>query len=56
MFFEFARNNVFRTTGEPSHASDLHEQFESALRNTAMTWGQAFDRRFRRSQIWLICS
>jgi MarR family transcriptional regulator for hemolysin len=48
MFFEFARNNFLRVTGESSHASDLHERFESALRNTAMAWRQAVDRRLRR--------
>jgi MarR family transcriptional regulator for hemolysin len=48
MFFEFARENGRRMNGESSHASDLHERFESALRNTAMAWRQAVDCRLRR--------
>ena len=48
MFFEFARNNLLRMTGESSDASDLDERFEIALRNTAMAWRQAVDRRLRR--------
>jgi MarR family transcriptional regulator, transcriptional regulator for hemolysin len=45
MFFEFFRGNVLR---KPSRAPDVDERFESALRNTAMAWGQAVDRRLRR--------
>jgi MarR family transcriptional regulator for hemolysin len=48
MFFEFARNNVPRMSGEPSHASELDERFEIALRNTATAWRQAVDCRLRR--------
>jgi MarR family transcriptional regulator, transcriptional regulator for hemolysin len=48
MFFEFARNNVLRMSGESSHASELDERFEIALRNTATAWRQAVDCRLRR--------
>ena len=48
MFFEFARNNLLRMTRVSSDASDLDERFEIALRNTAMAWRQAVDRRLRR--------
>jgi MarR family transcriptional regulator for hemolysin len=46
MFFEFFRGNVLRM--KPSQASDLDERFEKALRNTAMAWRHAVDRRLRR--------
>jgi MarR family transcriptional regulator, transcriptional regulator for hemolysin len=55
MFFEFARNNVSRMTSESPHASDLHERFESALRNTAATWRQAVERRLRRLGVSRVC-
>jgi len=55
MFFEFARSDVLRMTGEASHASDLHERFESALRNTATTWRQAVERRLRRLGVSRVC-
>jgi MarR family transcriptional regulator, transcriptional regulator for hemolysin len=48
MFFEFARHNLLRMTGGSSDASDLDERFETALRNTAMAWRHAVDRRLRR--------
>jgi MarR family transcriptional regulator for hemolysin len=48
MFFEFARNNVLRMSGESSHAPELDERFEIALRNTATAWRQAVDCRLRR--------
>jgi MarR family transcriptional regulator, transcriptional regulator for hemolysin len=51
MFFEFARDNCLRMTGESSNASSLDERFETALRNTAMAWRQAVDRRLRRSGV-----
>jgi len=46
MFFEFYRGNVSRV--KPSQASDLDERFENALRNAAMAWRHALDRRLRR--------
>jgi MarR family transcriptional regulator for hemolysin len=55
MFFEFARNNDLRKAVESSHASDLHERFESALRNTAMTWRQAVERRLRCLGVSRVC-
>jgi MarR family transcriptional regulator for hemolysin len=48
MFFEFARGNSFRMIDESRHAFDHDERFENALRNTAMAWRQAVDRRLRR--------
>jgi MarR family transcriptional regulator for hemolysin len=45
MFFELFRGNVLRV--KPSQASDLEERFENALRNAAMAWRQAVDRRLR---------
>ena len=45
MFFELFRGNVLRM--KPSQASDLEERFENALRNAAMAWRQAVDRRLR---------
>ena len=55
MFFEFARNNVLRMTGESAHASDLDERFESALRNTATAFRQALERRLRRLGLSRVC-
>jgi MarR family transcriptional regulator for hemolysin len=55
MYFEFARDNSFRMTAEPPHASDLHERFECALRNTTMTWRQAVERRLRRLGVSRVC-
>jgi MarR family transcriptional regulator for hemolysin len=55
MFFEFARDNILRVTGESSPASDLHERFESALRNTAMAWRQVVDHRLRRLGVSRVC-
>jgi MarR family transcriptional regulator for hemolysin len=48
MFFEFTRGNLRRLIEESRPAFDLDERFESALRNTAMIWRQAVDRRLRR--------
>jgi MarR family transcriptional regulator for hemolysin len=48
MFFEFTRGNSLREIDEPRLAFDLDERFENALRNTAMAWRQAVDRRLRR--------
>jgi MarR family transcriptional regulator for hemolysin len=47
MFFEFTRANVPRTIDETRHALDLDERFENALRNTAILWRRAVDRRLR---------
>jgi MarR family transcriptional regulator, transcriptional regulator for hemolysin len=47
MFFEFTRGDSLRTIDESRHAFDLDERFENALRNTAMAWRQAVDRRLR---------
>jgi MarR family transcriptional regulator, transcriptional regulator for hemolysin len=55
MYFEFTRDNSLRMTAEPPHASDLHERFERALRNTAMTWWQAVGRRLRRLGVSRVC-
>jgi MarR family transcriptional regulator for hemolysin len=55
MYFEFARDNSLRMTAKPHHASDLHERFERALRNTAMTWQQAVERRLRRLGVSRVC-
>jgi MarR family transcriptional regulator, transcriptional regulator for hemolysin len=51
MIFEFARDNFLRLSGESSDASDIDERFETALRNTAMAWRLAVDRRLRRSGV-----
>jgi MarR family transcriptional regulator, transcriptional regulator for hemolysin len=48
MFFEFTRGNSLRTIEGYRQAIDLDERFENALRNTAMVWRQAVDRRLRR--------
>jgi DNA-binding MarR family transcriptional regulator len=48
MFFEFARGNALRMIDESRRAFDLDERFDNALRNTAMAWRQAVDRRLRR--------
>ena len=55
MYFEFARDNSLRMTAEPPQASDLHERFECALRNSAMTWRQAVERRLRRLGVSRVC-
>jgi MarR family transcriptional regulator, transcriptional regulator for hemolysin len=55
MYFEFARSNSLRMTAELPHASDLYERFECALRNTAMTWRQAVERRLRRLGVSPVC-
>jgi MarR family transcriptional regulator, transcriptional regulator for hemolysin len=47
MFFEFTRGNVPRTIDETRHALDLDERFDNALRNTAISWRRAVDRRLR---------
>jgi MarR family transcriptional regulator for hemolysin len=52
MYFEFARDN---STAESPRASDLHERFECALRNAAMTWRQAVERRLRRLGVSWVC-
>jgi MarR family transcriptional regulator, transcriptional regulator for hemolysin len=54
MLFEFARSNHVRTIGDSDHAPILDERFENALRNTAMAWRQAVDRRLRRSGVSLV--
>ena len=46
MFFELFRGDVLWM--KPSQASDLEERFENALRNAAVAWRQAVDRRLRR--------
>src|ERR1700723_2936924 len=48
MFFEFTRGNALRTIEGSRQGIDLDERFENALRNTAMVWRQAVDRRLRR--------
>jgi MarR family transcriptional regulator, transcriptional regulator for hemolysin len=48
MFFEFTRGTLPRLRDESRQAFDLDERFEKALRNTAMAWRQAVDRRLRR--------
>jgi MarR family transcriptional regulator for hemolysin len=55
MHFEFARDKSLRMTAEPPYASDLHERFECALRNTAMTLRQAVERRLRRLAVSRLC-
>jgi len=55
MYFEFARDNSVRMTAESPSACDLHERFECALRNTAMTWRQAVERRLRRLGVSRVC-
>jgi MarR family transcriptional regulator, transcriptional regulator for hemolysin len=55
MFFEFARDDSLRMTGESSDVSVLHERFESALRNAAMTWRQAVECRLRRLGMSWVC-
>jgi MarR family transcriptional regulator for hemolysin len=47
MFFEFSRGNSLHVVEESRLAFDLDERFENALRNTAMAWRQAVDRRLR---------
>jgi MarR family transcriptional regulator for hemolysin len=48
MFFEFTRGDSLRMIDESRHAFDPEERFENALRNTAVAWQQAVDRRLRR--------
>jgi MarR family transcriptional regulator, transcriptional regulator for hemolysin len=48
MFFEFSRGNSLRMIEESRQACALDERFENALRNAAMLWRQAVDRRLRR--------
>jgi len=48
MFFEFTRGNSLRAIDGSRQGIDLDERFENALRNTAMVWRQAVDRRLRR--------
>jgi MarR family transcriptional regulator, transcriptional regulator for hemolysin len=48
MFFEFTRANSPRKIEEFCQAFDLDERFETALRNTALVWRQAVERRLRR--------
>ena len=48
MFFEFTRANLPCPHEESGQVFDLDERFENALRNTAMVWRQAVDRRLRR--------
>jgi hypothetical protein len=55
MYFEFARENSPRMTAQLPRASDLHELFECALRNTAMIWRQAVERRLRRLGVSRLC-
>jgi MarR family transcriptional regulator for hemolysin len=46
MFFEFTRGRSL--IDESRRAFDLEERFDNALRNSAMAWRQAVDRRLRR--------
>jgi len=55
MYFEFTRDNSLRMTAESPRACDLHERFECALRNTAVTWRQAVERRLRRLGVSRVC-
>jgi MarR family transcriptional regulator for hemolysin len=55
MYFEFARDNSLRMTAESPRAADLHERFECALRNTAMTLRQAVERRLCRLGVSRVC-
>jgi MarR family transcriptional regulator for hemolysin len=48
MFFEFNGGNAHRVLDESHHAFDLDERFENALRNAALAWRHAVDRRLRR--------
>ena len=48
MFFEFTRDHFVHMIDDSHSALDLDERFENALRNTAMAWRQAIDRRVRR--------
>jgi DNA-binding MarR family transcriptional regulator len=48
MFFEFTRGDSLRMIDESRPAFDPEERFENALRNTALAWQQAVDRRLRR--------
>jgi MarR family transcriptional regulator for hemolysin len=48
MFIEFSRASSLRMIDESRHALAVDERFENALRNTAMAWRQALDRRLRR--------
>jgi MarR family transcriptional regulator for hemolysin len=48
MFFEFNGGNTFRVLDVTRHAFDLDERFENALRNAAMAWRHAVDRRLGR--------
>jgi MarR family transcriptional regulator, transcriptional regulator for hemolysin len=48
MFFEFSSGNSLRMIDESRVAFELDQRFETALRNTAMAWRQAVDRRLRR--------
>src|ERR1700728_3001090 len=48
MFLDITRVDSLRLIDESRPAFDLDERFENALRNTAMAWRQAVDRRLRR--------
>ena len=48
MYFEFDGRDTFRVIDESRRAFDLDERFENALRNAAMAWRHAVDRRLRR--------
>lgn len=48
MFFEFTHADLPRLIDETGQAFELDERFENALRNTAMAWRQAVERRLRR--------
>jgi MarR family transcriptional regulator, transcriptional regulator for hemolysin len=55
MFFEFSGRNSLRMIDESRHALPVDERFEKALRNTAMAWRQAVDRRVRRLGVSRLC-
>jgi MarR family transcriptional regulator, transcriptional regulator for hemolysin len=55
MFFEFGDSNSLRMIDESRHALPVDERFEKALRNTAMAWRQAVDRRVRRLGVSRLC-
>jgi MarR family transcriptional regulator, transcriptional regulator for hemolysin len=55
MFFEFSNGDSLRMIDESRRAPTVDERFENALRNTAMAWRHAVDRRLRRLGVSRLC-
>lgn len=55
MFFEFGDRDSLRMIDESRRALSVEERFDKALRNTAIAWRQAVDRRLRRLGVSRLC-